>query len=413
MTTPIAIVMGNWSTTQTWELVGSILGGIAVALFGWFWLKRTRDASAFYIRVGITIPWVALTYLMLHQSIAASGTASWAFGVFTLIGSLAVLGVLWVPTILGLVGGWAGSLFDGGNMRVDPKPFYSIFRTKKMKGDYFGALAELRRQLDKFPNDFEGLMFLAELQAENLNDLPGAEVTVQRACSSPERPPAQVASALNRLADWHLSLTQDREAAQKDLEKIIELLPDTEMSLRASQRIGHLAETESLVSPHDRRRIVVKKGVQNVGLIRDQGVLKPREVNQEDVAAEYVKHLEQHPLDSHAREKLAIVYADHYHRLDLALDQLEQLVQQPNHPPKQVAHWLNLMTDLQVREGVELEEVRGTLQRIIDQYAGTVLAAAAQRRQDALKLEIKAQEHRQSVQMGTYEQNIGLRKRTV
>ena len=197
------------------------------------------------------------------------------------------------------------------------------------------------------------------------------------------------------------------------MEKIIELLPDTEMSLRASQRIGHLAETESLVSPHDRRRIVVKKGVQNVGLIRDQGVLKPVEVNQEDVAAEYVKHLEQHPLDSHAREKLAIVYADHYHRLDLALDQLEQLVQQPNHPPKQVAHWLNLMVDLQVREGVEFEEVRGTLQRIIDQYAGTVLAAAAQRRQDALKLEIKAQEHRQSVQMGTYEQNIGLRKRAV
>ena len=34
MATPIAIVMGNWSATQTWELVGSILGGICQPLKG-------------------------------------------------------------------------------------------------------------------------------------------------------------------------------------------------------------------------------------------------------------------------------------------------------------------------------------------------------------------------------------------
>lgn len=403
--------MGNWSAAQIWEAVATVLSAIAVVWFGIAWLRRTRDASAFYLRLGITIPWVFLTWLEVHKSIGGGGIGA-IFAYFVLMGSLSVLAIIWLQPVLGVLGGLVGGLFDGGNARVDPRPFYSIFRTKKLKGDYYGALAEVRRQLERFPNDFEGLMFLAELQAENLNDLPGAEVTVQRACSDTERPPLNIAFALNRLADWHLSLTQDREAAQRDLEKIIELLPDTEMSLKASQRIARLADTESLLSPHDRKRIVVKKGVENIGLMRDQGVLKPREVDQDDVAAQYVKHLEQHPLDTHEREKLAILYADHYHRLDLALDQLEQLVQQPNHPPKEVAHWLNVMADLQVREGVDHETVHATLQRIVDQYSGTALAATAQRRQDALKLEIKAQEHRRSVQMGTYEQNIGLKRRT-
>ena len=406
--------MGNWSAGQFLETVATVISGIAVVIFAVIWFRRAKDTAPFMIRMGFTIPWLVLAFFCTHKGLAGgSGSPmTWAFSVFYLIGFLAVLGIIWVAPILGILGGLFGSLFDGGTAAADPKPFYSIFRTKKLKGDYFGALAEVRRQLEKFPGDFEGMMLLAELQAENLNDLPGAEVTVQRAYSTPDRPPVNIEVALNRLADWQLKLMQDPEAAQRALEKIIELLPDTEMSLRASQRIAHLADTAALVSPHDRIRVKVKKGVENIGLMRDQGVLKPREENQEDVAAEYVKHLEEHPLDGHAREKLAIIYADHYHRLDLALDQLEQLVQQPGHPAKQVAHWLNVMVDLQVREGVGYEEVRGTLQRIIDQYAGTALAASAQRRQDALKLEIKAQEQRQSTRMGTYEQNIGLKKRT-
>jgi len=65
-------------------------------------------------------------------------------------------------------------------------------------------------------------------------------------------------------------------------------------------------------------------GVQNLGLLRDQDHLKPSESDPEQVAAECVKHLEQHPLDTEARERLAVIYADHYKRLDLATGELEQ-----------------------------------------------------------------------------------------
>ena len=90
----------------------------------------------------------------------------------------------------------------------------------------------------------DGSMFTpgrAIWSAENLNDLPGAHVTIERLCAQSGHAPANLAMALNQLADWHLQLAKDRDAAQRSLEKIIELLPETEMSLQAAQRIARPA----------------------------------------------------------------------------------------------------------------------------------------------------------------------------
>ena len=94
--------------------------------------------------------------------------------------------------------------------------------------------------------------------------------------------------------------------------------------------------------------------------------MKPAEANPEQVAADYVKHLEQHPLDMEAREKLAVIYADHYGRLDMAAGELEEMIGQPNQPGRLVVHWLNLLADLQIRHGAGYETVEQTLQRIVD-----------------------------------------------
>ena len=308
------------------------------------------------------------------------------------------MAIIWTSVIVDWVGRKFGSLLDGGDDEVEPKPFYSIFHAQRSRGKYFAALAEIRRQLDKFPTDFEGMMLLAELQAQNLNDLPGAELTVQRLCGQENHSPHNLAAALNQLADWHLSLAKDRDAAQKTLEKILELMPETEMALQAAQRIARLANTEALLAPQTRQRVVVKKGVEYPGLHREDGRLKVTEVDQEKAAAECVKHLEQHPLDTLAREQLAVIYATHYHRLDLALDQLEQMIQQPNHPPKRVVHWLNLMAGLQVKEGADFERIRETLQRIIDQYPDLAATENTRRRLDLLRLELKAKDKVRAVQ---------------
>jgi hypothetical protein len=397
-----------------------IIRGIVILIFltvtlGWFmwrWLKGSRDPALLIFRWVLTAAALFGLYCGAREAREAfqQGSPAAIMGViYALIGGM-FLAIVWAPVIVDFVARKIGSLYDGGDAEVDPKPFYSIFQSKRSQGKHHEALAEVRRQLDKFPTDFEGLMLMAGLQAENLNDLPGADITVQRICNQPVQPPANVAAALNQLADWHLAIGKDRYAAQLALEKIIERLPDTEMSLKAAQRIARLATTETLLAPHQRQRVVVEKGVDNLGLLWSQEHLKVTDTDPAKVAAEYVKHLEQHPLDTLAREKLAMLYAEHYHRLDMALGELEQLVQQPNQPKKQVIHWLNLMADLQIKEGAEYEPVRATLQRIVDQFPEMAGAENARRRLDAVKLELKAKAAGRQVRLGVYEQNLGLKR---
>jgi hypothetical protein len=192
---------------------------------------------------------------------------------------------------------------------------------------------------------------------------------------------------------------------------MIDLLPDTEFALAASQRIGHLTDPDALLGVHSDRRYVVKEGVRNLGLLQETKQFQPKEIEPGKQAAEYVQHLEQHPLDTEVRERLAMIYVNHYHRLDLASDQLEQMIQLENQPQKQVVRWLNLLADLQVREGTDYESVKRTLQRIVDLNPNLAAAETARKRIALLKLELKGKSENASVKMGTYEQNLGLKAR--
>jgi hypothetical protein len=74
-----------------------------------------------------------------------------------------------------------------------------------------------------------------------------------------------------------------------------------------------------------------------------------------------------------------------------------------------VVRWLNLLADLQIRHGADFETVKQTLQRIIDLDPKLAAAETARKRIALLKLELKAKAQNQSVKLGTYEQNIGLK----
>ena len=178
-----------------------------------------------------------------------------------------------------------------------------------------------------------------------------------------------------------------------------------------AQRIGRLADPEGLPASYEYVPVEVSKGVENLGLMRDQSGLKTEETDPAVLVENYVRHLETHPLDSHIRERLAVLYAGHYQRLDLATDQLDQLIEQPNQPAKQVVAWLNLLADLQVQAGADEELTRTTLKRIIDRYPHDAAALNAQRRLDLLKLEGRRLNQPKSFRLGAYEQNIGLKGR--
>src|SRR6202453_2520786 len=270
------------------ETVLTILSTIVVMAALGYWMWRVGDKKTLVTRLVVTGLLLLPMIFVIGPTYRSGGYGQIAAVIFTMAWGWC-MAIIWVPAITATIGGLFGSLYDGGSAEAEAKPFYSIFNTKRSQGKYFEALAEIRRQLEKFPEDFQGTMLLAALQAENLDDLPGAEVTVDRLCRQPGQTAPNIAYALNQLADWHLNLVKDRDAAQRVLEKISQLLPNTEMSQRAALRIAHLAGTEMLLAPHDRRRIEVKKGPENLGLIRERGKLKVPEPDHEAEAQGYVE----------------------------------------------------------------------------------------------------------------------------
>jgi len=321
-----------------------------------------------------------------------------------------VMAITWRHTLIDLLANPIASLYDGGKDEVEPKPFYSIATTKRKTNRPLEAIVEIRKQLAKFPEDYEGVALLASIQAEDLKDLASAESTFNYFCDRPGAPPKQVAAALTQLADWHLKIAQDVATARAVLEKIIARFPETTLALQAAQRIAHLGGTHKiLLAAQDRQAVSVPEGVNNIGLLDSSEFLRPAEIDPEKQAGDYVKHLAQHPEDTEAREQLAILYARHYQRLDLATNELAQLIDEPNQPAKRVAHWLNLLADLQIHCGADYDTVRATLEKIVKRFGDLPAGNLAQSRLGRLKLELKGKKETPGVKLGVYEQNIGLK----
>ena len=388
----------------TFALIISAVGFVVVRS-----VQKAEDPARMILKWLVTLGVAVFMIWVAIPAVLQDGYAA-LHGLSLVLICAVVMVVTWRHNLASLVADPIGALYDGGTTPPDPHPAYSVALARQKQGRYLEAIAEIRKQLDRFPTDVEGQLLLAQIQAEDLKDLPAAEITIQHFCEQPGHAPQNIVFALYSLADWHRKIGQDLEAARRDLERVIALLPDSEFSLGAAHRIAHLGGPKMLLPPHEREKFVVAEGAQNLGLLHSQAHLRPVEPDPAEVAAEYVNHLETHPLDTEAREKLAVIYADHYKRLDLATDQLEQLIQEPHQPAKLVVHWLNLLADLQVRSGADYETIRQTLQRIVDRDPNFAGAEIARHRLALLKLELKAKEKSQAVKLGSYEQNIGLKR---
>jgi len=399
--------------SRTAEILrGTVILLIVVGGLGWAcWraLTRSDDPARLIFKWVITAVILVIAFFSIRPVARAGDAGSQIAGVLMgLVFGLA-LAVVWRHSLADIVAKPIESLYDGGSAPPDPEPFYSIAQARRNQGKFQEALREVQKQLALFPNDFTGQMLMAQIQAENLKDLPAAQLTVERLCVQPGRLPAQIAGAWNAIADWHLKYSLDAEAARQAFEKIIELLPDTPEAQVAAQRIAHLATTESLVAAQDRAPIQLHHGAEDIGLRKDSSDLQRQEINPAAQAADLVRHLGLHPLDFEARERLALIYAEHYNRLDLAANELEQLVQHPNQSARHVAHWLNLLADLQVRMGAGLEAARQTLERIIELHPNSAVAENARQRLDHLRLEFKKNEASQTIKLGSYEKDLGLK----
>jgi len=383
--------------------------GFVIWVF-WHSLKTSDDPARLVFKWLLTAAVMWLELAVAVPAFARGGFDAIFVGL-GLTGALAmVINIIWRHAIIELISKPLTNIFDGGSEPPEPKPVYSIALAKRKTNRPLEAVVAIREQLAKFPNDFEGVLLLANIQAEDLNDLPGAEITLNHFCDAPGAPDRQVVAALTQLADWHLKKTADIDAARAALQKIVARFPETETALRAEQRLAHLGETEKIIlAQHDRQAMPVPEGVQNIGLLGSTEFLRPKEIEPGQLAAAYVKQLEQHPHDSEVREKLAQIYAHDFQRLDLATLELAHLINEPRHSPKQIAHWLNLLANFQVELGADVETVKATLGKIVTQFPDSSVAELAQRRLARINLEFKGKTETSGVKLGVYEQNIGLK----
>ena len=383
------------------------ISGIVIAVvlvgIGLFTIaKNSYEPGKVFAKIICTVPFVVGCIWFAHSM--------GPFGPFLIVFMAVILSYMWTPHIANVITNPFTNIFDGGSEKSDDRPFYSIANAKRKKGDYPAAIEAARAQLKRFPNDFEGVMLVASIQAENQNDLQAADNTLNRFCERKNVTEKNIAAAWTAMADWHLKIGVDVDSARASLEKIIARFPQTELALKAEQRLAHLESTEKiLLDQHDRPKYALPKGIQNLGLRDDQESFKPQEIEPGQLAAAYVKQLESHPHDSEVREKLATLYARDFKRLDLATMELAQLINETRHSPKQIVGWLNLLANFQVELDADVGTVRATLETIVEKFPNLPLAENTKRRLARLDSEFRAKETKPGVKLGNYEQNIGLK----
>ncbi len=368
-------------------------------------MSKSEDGQMFEMRDRLIISVVIFTL------IGASATS----GFFVLIIAIpagVILSFMWLPTLVDTVlSGLTGEM-TGGNLEIESKPFYFRALAKRRQGKFSEALAEIDTELLKFPGNLEGHLLKAEIQADDLKNLPAAVKLLQEVITTPERPRTELLTAQFRLVELLLHRIHDIPAGQSVLEQILAENPDSEAAHTARQHLAHLPGAHGAHSDNgpERKKLVVVHHETSLGLTEDLGAQTLPQENWTERAQEWVTHLESHPNDWEAREKLATIYANQFQRIPLAIDQIRLLIDQPGQPPKRIVGWLNRIADLELRADTGVDAARSALDEIHSRYPDSPWSEHATLRTATLRKAAKANTPTPTLKIGVYEQNIGLKR---
>jgi len=227
--------------------VTSLIGFAGLCWLLWQWLKRSDDPAnlrfKLIVSLAVVIGEILFARLMIGDNVGKAFLLAGSFGVCGL-----VLSIVWASQISSFLVSLLTSGLDGGRIPPESKPYYSAAVAKRKSNKPLEAAAVVRERLAKFPDDFEGVMLLANIQAEDLKDLPSAEMTLNHFCECKQAPAKQVAVALGQLADWRLKFYQEVSAARVALERIVEKYPGTKAAAAACERIARLDGPEKASS---------------------------------------------------------------------------------------------------------------------------------------------------------------------
>jgi tetratricopeptide (TPR) repeat protein len=346
--------------------------------------------------------WCAITLiwqlLRAHQSLSAEDRFEFRA---TCFGTLLLTSV--PAAALLFLGGWALSgialVVIGAPMisysapilhRPRRRPMYSRAVARMKMGNYSDAEQEILQQLEKSENDFDGWMLLAELHATRFKELAEAEKIILDVCVHPETTPGQISVALQKLADWQITLAADPEAAARTLQLLCDRLPGTHLAAMAAARKAQLPTNQEYEEKRNPKPIHVPQlpSIMNPESALHAEKLKTREAVEQ--VNELTEKLTKNPDSISDRERLARLLADSLGKADLAIEQLELLLGLHNQPGVKRVEWLTLIAGWQLQLLQEEAAASATLTRIIAEFPNTPHAFTAQRRLSLMKAEAAA-----------------------
>ena len=402
-----------------------ILLSLLVLIGGGFlmWKGLTRAAETdkplerMLVRLGLSLMVVVGPMLGIGQIFrnagAVGGGMVGGFAVAFIVAGLAaiigiLLGIIWAPEFGNMVARPFVNLFMGSSEGEAPKPLYSVALARRKQGKFTEAIAEIRAQLERFPDDVEGWMMLAEIQCKDLRQFDQGVATLTTFISREGQSPQHVVLGLARLADWHLELRHDYGAAREILERIVANYPHLPQSRAAYQRLAHLDEKQHYADAHADHPMAVPTADPRLGL-RQHAPPVPVE----DIAGrveELHRHLEKFALDRESREQLALLYAFQLRQPEQCAEQMEHLLALPDAFPAEIARWLNLLADVAIKVAHDAGAARLALEHLIEWYPATPMAEQARQRLERLELEVRNAQQTQTVKLGVYDQRLGLKQ---
>ncbi|HYG34586.1 MAG TPA: hypothetical protein VEC99_07380 [Clostridia bacterium] len=344
--------------------------------------------------------WTALTLGWLLVS-AGLGTDDESRKDFRSLCLTCFLALIIPGAILVLLGGWAmvgvaatmilAPMAGYGRGYLQPAktpPMYAKAIARIKFGKYSEAEWEIIRELEKSHDDFEGWMMLADLYATHFNDLLEAERTIMEICDQPKLTPTQLSLALHKLADWHLKLAQDPDAARRALQVICDRLRGSHLAHMAQLRINQLPRTvQELRDQQNAPPIPLPALSKHLEETSDSPETEMDQKQAAQMANACAEQLKKDPNYIPAREKLARLLAQHLEKPDLGIEQLMLLLNLPEQPENKRAEWLALIAAWHLKYRHDPQTGRNCLERLINEFPETPQAFAARHKLESLNRE--------------------------
>jgi hypothetical protein len=293
-----------------------------------------------------------------------------------LLGGWPILGLAASAILLPLAG------YAPGILRAKKlPPMYARAVARAKFGKYAEAEAEILRELEKCEDDFDGWLMLAELYANQFNDLSEAQQTIIEICDHPGTNPSQLSVALHRLADWQLKLAGDPVAARRTLQVVCSRLPGTHLARMAQLRINQLPANATELR-HQQENKPIHLSAQRDALDQTLRPVEPSLAREKAIEKynAFVETINRNPNNVSAREELARLLAEQLGQPGPAIEQLTILLDQPEQPDAKRAQWLALAAAWHLNLRHDAAAGRKLLERLLREYPQSPQAFPAQRR---------------------------------